>query len=535
MKINRPLRKFYQRARPPRLAATVGWADGTVVSSTRPNYIRCMWVDGTQFEALNDGAPIEANSPVDIIEETEYPGLLKAIAPRLAYGSTDFPYAIMKPHAVTHQWPSQDTVYIDIRQWLRFHPTASGMSIIIAPGWFRTPTGVVYYAGETVDLTTSRPSTGARFSLISLDTTPAAVVTDGTVKTTFFDLTDADIPDLPAGYTPICYVRLFSSQIQIRDNGTTLTDLIDVRLTSIGADAGSAIWGNITGTVDDQTDITDYTFDYIKFDTTFAAGVVEGRLQWNSEDGALEVGLPGGNVNLQIGQEMLFLGTNKTGVDIPDGTIITITGAQGSRPTIAPAESDDFVCGVTTEAIANNLSGYITEYGLVRDIDTSAWVAGTRLYLDAITPGAFTDTAPAAPIDAWCVAIVLFSNATEGVILVAPKAIKTYTELDARYVEVSGDTMTGTLETLGVRQAATSKAADYTLAATDEVVVFTADATATLPAATGTGQTYRIIVRDGATVIIDPDGADTIAGDGDFTIYDGEDLILTDAAAGKWE
>lgn len=45
--------------------------------------------------------------------------------------------------------------------------------------------------------------------------------------------------------------------------------------------------------------------DWIQFDTTYVDGFVEGRLQWNSDDGTLEVGMPGGNVNLQIGQETL--------------------------------------------------------------------------------------------------------------------------------------------------------------------------------------------------------------------------------------
>jgi hypothetical protein len=53
--------------------------------------------------------------------------------------------------------------------------------------------------------------------------------------------------------------------------------------------------------------------NYIQFDVTYVDGQSEGRLQWNSEDGALEVGLPGGNVNLQIGQEHVVRVRNITG------------------------------------------------------------------------------------------------------------------------------------------------------------------------------------------------------------------------------
>lgn len=92
----------------------------------------------------------------------------------------------------------------------------------------------------------------------------------------------------------------------------------------------------------------------------------------------------------------------------------------------------------------------------------------------------------------------------------------------------------GRLTTAGRRQAVVIKAVNYTLTTNDEVVTFTATATATLPAATGTGQTYRIICRAG-TLTIDGNGTDTIKGDLTQALYPGEDLIITDTAAGIWE
>ena len=46
---------------------------------------------------------------------------------------------------------------------------------------------------------------------------------------------------------------------------------------------------------------------YIQFDTEYSDGTAEGKLQWNIDDGTLEFGLPGGQVNLQIGQEQVEL------------------------------------------------------------------------------------------------------------------------------------------------------------------------------------------------------------------------------------
>ena len=64
--------------------------------------------------------------------------------------------------------------------------------------------------------------------------------------------------------------------------------------------------------------------------------------------------------------------------------------------------------------------------------------------------------------------------------------------------------------------------------------MFTATATATLPEATGSGQTYRIACRAG-TLTIDASGVETIKGETTQTLTAGEDLIITDTASGIWE
>lgn len=76
------------------------------------------------------------------------------------------------------------------------------------------------------------------------------------------------------------------------------------------------------------------------------------------------------------------------------------------------------------------------------------------------------------------------------------------------------------------------KSGNYTLETSDEVVVFTATATATLPASTGLGHTYRIVCRAGITTI-DANGSETIKGELTQVLYPGEDLIITDT--GVWE
>lgn len=100
------------------------------------------------------------------------------------------------------------------------------------------------------------------------------------------------------------------------------------------------------------------------------------------------------------------------------------------------------------------------------------------------------------------------------------------------YVDLT-DGGTTTLHRHGA-QAVATKSANYTLTSADQVVVFTATATALLPAATGSGQTYRIICRAG-TLTIDGNGAETIKGETTQTLAPGEDLLITDVAGGLWE
>jgi hypothetical protein len=169
------------------------------------------------------------------------------------------------------------------------------------------------------------------------------------------------------------------------------------------------------------------TCDYVQFDTSYADGVAEGRLQWNLTDGTLEVGMPGGNVNLQIGQETLLKARNVTGSTIGDGVPVYITGASGSRPTIAPATAANYtqngVIAVTTESIDHNATGYVCAEGLVRDVDTSSWPAGTLLWLDYSAPGQYVSTMPAAPYSRVAIGYVLFQSAGSGILAVSPTII----------------------------------------------------------------------------------------------------------------
>ena len=168
---------------------------------------------------------------------------------------------------------------------------------------------------------------------------------------------------------------------------------------------------------------------YIQFNLTFDDGSAEGRLQWNQEDGALEFGMPGGEVNLQIGQEMLVRARNTEGITIQNCQAVFINGATGNvfeinTPIASNLSEAPLTFALATENITNNNLGYITFSGLVRGCDTSAWNEGDVIYLSDTEEGNLTNIRPIAPNMSVVIGIVRRSHQTEGEIGVKPVVVQ---------------------------------------------------------------------------------------------------------------
>ena len=163
----------------------------------------------------------------------------------------------------------------------------------------------------------------------------------------------------------------------------------------------------------------------IQFDTDVEAPEEHnpGQMFWDSAAGTLAFRANVAGVTNQIGQESWVVARNETGVEITNGQVVYISGATGNRPTIALARADaedtSRLLGVATHNIPHNTNGKITAFGLVRDINTSAFSEGDEVFLSAAVSGATTDTCPSAPTD-FPVSIgqVVAAHVSNGVILV---------------------------------------------------------------------------------------------------------------------
>jgi hypothetical protein len=196
----------------------------------------------------------------------------------------------------------------------------------------------------------------------------------------------------------------------------SLISILTFLFVSVGvanAQVNEIVWGTSsfggTHPVSLSSDVTGNLTNVGWFDFNLSLGPSsqEGRVFWDAEDGTIAVGMPGGNVTMQVGQEILIRVSNKSGGDIKNGDLVYETGSQGNRLTIEKCDITDastvHMLGMATEDIDDNDTGFVTMLGLVRGdvtepIDTSGFIEGDKLYMD--TAGGWTKTHPSDPTEA---------------------------------------------------------------------------------------------------------------------------------------
>jgi hypothetical protein len=235
--------------------------------------------------------------------------------------------------------------------------------------------------------------------------TNASVVNSGTSSAAVFDFTipRGDVgPQGPQGdpgpLVPLCDI------LTVGNTACTDIDMSQNDLTNVGS---------------------------IDFDTTPANAGAVARLQWNDTDGTLDLGLKGGNVTLQVGEEMVARVVNKTGGNLTEAgyAVVRVDDAQGQRLAVDFAQANTAAnargtLGVVTENIAVNQEGFITLVGQVREIDTTGalqgetWADGDELWLSPTVAGGLTNIRPTAPFFKVSIGYVEYAHQNHGKIYV---------------------------------------------------------------------------------------------------------------------
>lgn len=205
--------------------------------------------------------------------------------------------------------------------------------------------------------------------------------------------------------------------------GSPLTNTeVDSNFTNLNTDKAE------TGSNSDITALSGITggiseADYVDFDVDAGASGSVGRLKWNDTDGTLDISLKGGNATLQVGQESNQYVYNADSSTIANGELVYIYGASNGHIAVKKFISDNSIdphlcLGMATESIASAGMGFITTYGMVRDIDTSSYDSGDPIFADPDTAGAFTDTRPSTPDTIVELGVVVESNVTTGSVFI---------------------------------------------------------------------------------------------------------------------
>jgi hypothetical protein len=169
--------------------------------------------------------------------------------------------------------------------------------------------------------------------------------------------------------------------------------------------------------------------DYITFDPTHVdTANTEGVLAWNKDDTTLNIHHPDGVVQ-QVGQELYVKVRNRTGSKILNGTVVRFSGAEQddgtSRLLVEPFLANGtypniYGLGITTQDIQNGSDGFVTVWGKIRDLNTSAWNVGDILYASSSVAGNLVNVKPTAPNNVVPFAIVVKKDSTLGEIFVRP-------------------------------------------------------------------------------------------------------------------
>ena len=160
---------------------------------------------------------------------------------------------------------------------------------------------------------------------------------------------------------------------------------------------------------------------HFRTDSTYSGGV--GTMRWNLTDGTLDLGLLGGNVTLQLGQESVQRVKHADNSGLVEGNVVYIVGSSGDNLTVryarANAESTSAnTFGVMTENASGGDKAFCTTFGLVRNINTSNLTEGGMVWLSKDTAGAMTAVRPTAPNHGVEIGFCVRKHATQGVIFV---------------------------------------------------------------------------------------------------------------------
>jgi hypothetical protein len=206
--------------------------------------------------------------------------------------------------------------------------------------------------------------------------------------------------------------------------GSEWAEITGFTTTTGGAGGGSASGTplNIANTLVSRSASGSFQIGAIDFHTASPVASAVGRMTWDDGEGTVSLGLLGGQTTLEVGQEEIARCYNGTGSTLSPGQVVRISGVQGQRPVIALATAANEMgssktFGIVTETILDQQEGFVATFGIVPNVDTSAFAEGDALWLSA-SAGQVTNVMPTQPYHGVFIGYCLKSAPSSGRIFV---------------------------------------------------------------------------------------------------------------------
>jgi len=321
-----------------------------------------------------------------------------------------------------------------------------------------------------------------------------------------------------------------ATDVAVLHGGTGASDAAGARANLsaavLGANNDITSMSAITGSIATPT--------YIDFNTTQSPLPTDatGRLYYDYNDQFQTfVFQMNGNVVQHVGEEQ-FYRIKCQGI-ITKGQVVSFAGTLGASggligkaATGLTVDQANYILGVADESGNNNDWIFVTQFGEVKNIDTTGgaenWVQGDVLYYNPAVTGGLTKTKPAAPNAIAVVAAVVHVSASAGILFVRPTFGSVLGGTD-------GNVQFGTLNNLDVIQYNSTGQYWQNVAASSLSVSYAATAGSAGSATTATTATNLAGGAAGSVPYQTGSGATTFLGLGTSTY-----LMTAGASAPQW-
>lgn len=179
----------------------------------------------------------------------------------------------------------------------------------------------------------------------------------------------------------------------------------DNALTRFDTTTGKLIQNSV-GILDDSGNLSGILSQ--TFSNGSAVTVSAGKMWYNGSNGSWNLGMGGGSVTQQVGEELYRYGKASSAITDSPLQLVYKTGVVGASgeitfaPAVAGITDSDQIIGCATENIALNSFGRVTTYGVIHNITTNGtaygetWADNDDIYYNPTT-GGLTKTLPSAP------------------------------------------------------------------------------------------------------------------------------------------